>query len=104
MKKINVEDKTHIKQLLYTGNVFAVKGDQYRSFGGFQLWWYDKSHDLCNYCGSYWADIRKKIRHCSLNRAAKILWRHRRSLFLRRKQLHQDSKFIAVAHLENTGQ
>ncbi len=40
MKKISVEDKTQIKQLLYYGNVLGIKDDRYRSFGGFQLWWY----------------------------------------------------------------
>ena len=46
MKKIDVEDKTQIKQLLYTGNVFGLRNDQFRSFGGFQLWWYDKQFDV----------------------------------------------------------
>lgn len=35
MRKVNVEDKTQIKQLLYTGNVFGLRGDQFRAFGGF---------------------------------------------------------------------
>ncbi|MFC1633730.1 hypothetical protein ACFL5Z_02720 [Planctomycetota bacterium] len=103
MKKINVEDRTQIKQLLYTGNVFAVKDDQYRSFSGCQLWWYDKPHDVCNYCGSHWSVIRRRIQHCSLNRAAKILWHHRGSLFLRSRHLHEDRRLMAVGHLENAG-
>jgi len=103
MKKINVEDRTHIKQLLYSGNVFAVKDDQYRSFGGFQLWWYDKALDVCNCCGSHWSDLRRRIQHCSLNRAARILWHRRRSLFLRRRHWHEDKRLLAAGHFENAG-
>ena len=104
MKKINIEDRTQIKQLLYSGNVFAVKDDQFRSFGGFQLWWYDKPHDICNYCGSHWSDLRRRIRRCSLNRAARILWRRRRSLFLRNRHLHHDRRLVAAGQFENAGQ
>ena len=37
MKKIKVKDKAHIRRLLYAEFVMGIKGDQYRSFGGFQL-------------------------------------------------------------------
>jgi hypothetical protein len=104
MKKISVEDKTQIKQLLYYGNVFGIKDDRYRSFGGFQLWWYDRQLDVCNCCESYWSDVRKRIQRCSLNKAAKILWHNRQSLFLRSKNLPEDRKLITIGNFENAGQ
>ncbi len=104
MKKISVDDKTQIKQLLYMGNVFAVRDDQYRSFGGFQLWWYDKPFDVCRCCESYWSDARKHVRNCSLDRAAKILWHSRVSLFVRSKQLHEDRTLATAGHCQNVGQ
>ena len=104
MKKVSVEDKTQIKRLLYNGNVFGLRGDQFRSFGGFQLWWYDRQLDVCNRCGSHWADARRQIQQCSLNRAASILWHNRRSLFLRHRQLNEDERLMAVGHNTYAGQ
>ena len=100
MRKISVEDKTQIKQFLYYGYVLGVKDDQYKSFGGFQLWWYDKQLDVCNCCQSHWSDGRKRIHHYSLNRAASVLWHSRRSLFVRSKQLHDDKRLHSVGHYE----
>ena len=100
MKKISVEDKTQIRQFLYYGYVFGIKDDRYKSFGGFQLWWYDKQLDVCNRCESHWSDGRKRIRHCSLNAAANILWHKRRSLYVRSKQLHDDIRLQSVGHYE----
>jgi hypothetical protein len=99
MKKIDVEDKFQIKQLLYANCVLGVKENCYRSFGGFQLWWYDKQHDICSCCASGWSDFRKKVTHHSLDEAAKILWRSRNSLFLRDKRLSEDKKFVNTGHL-----
>jgi len=104
MKKFSVEDKTQIKRLLYNGNVFGLRGDQYRSFGGFQLWWYDRQRDVCNRCESHWTDTRRKVLQCSLNRAASILWHNRRSLFLRHRQLQEDQRLMAVGHDTYAGQ
>lgn len=53
MKKIDVEGKFQIKQLVYSDCVLGTKGNQYSSFGGFQLWWYDKQRDICNCCQSH---------------------------------------------------
>jgi len=103
MKKISVNDKTQIKQLLYMGSVFAIRDDQYRSFGGCQLWWYDKPFDVCRSCQSYWSDARKQVRNCSLDRAARILWHNRVALFVRHKQLHEDRRLAIVGHSENLG-
>jgi hypothetical protein len=100
MKKISVEDKTQIKQFLYYGYVFGIKDDRYKSFGGFQLWWYDKQLDICNRCESHWSDRRKRIHRCTLNAAANILWHNRRSLYLRSKQLNHDKRLKAVGHYE----
>ena len=100
MRKISVEDKNQIKQLLYYGNVLGIKGDRYRAFGGFQLWWYNKQFDVCNYCESHWSDGRKRIQRCSLDRAANILWHNRRSLYRRRKQLTEDKRLMSVSSHE----
>ena len=104
MKKIDIEDKLKIKQLLYTGAVLGVKNDRFRSFGGFQLWWYDRPHDVCYCCESHWTDFRKKIRDYSLNTAAKILWRNRNRLFVRRKHLPEDQKLMTMGHFHSLRQ
>jgi len=97
MKRIGVEDKSQIKQLLYTQCVLGVKDDQYHSFNGFQLWWYDKQRDVCNCCQSNWTNVRKKVERHSLDKAAKILWHRRNSLFIRNKNLFEDRKLLALA-------
>jgi hypothetical protein len=101
MKKIDVQDKSQIKQLLYSNCVLAIKNDQCRSFGGFQLWWYDKRRDVCNCCESYWSDLRKRLAQYSLNQAARILWRKRACLFVRGKRLAEDRKLETVRHFYN---
>jgi len=98
MKRIGVADKSQIKQLLYTECVLGVKDDQYHSFNGFQLWWYDKQRDVCNCCQSHWTNLRKKVERHSLDKAAKILWHKRNSLFLRKRNLFEDRKLMALAH------
>jgi len=101
MKKIDVEDKFQIKQLLYSDCVLGVKNHRYRSFGGFALWWYDKQRDICSCCESGWSDLGRKVVHHSLDKAAKILWRYRRYLFLRGKRLSQGRKPINIGHFYN---
>ena len=103
MKKLKVEDKAQIKQLLYGEFVLGIKGEQYRAFGGFQLWWFDKQRGVCDCCESRWSDPRKKLSHYSLDKAAKILWRHRDSLYIRTKHLSEDKKLEILEHLEDTG-
>jgi len=100
MKKISVEDKNQIKQFLYNGSVFGIKGDRFRAFGGFQLWWYDKQLDVCNCCESYWFDGRKRIQHYSLDRTANVLWHNRQSLYVRSKHLPDDKRLMAAGHFE----
>ena len=90
MKQIDIDDKNRIKQLLYSDYVFGIKDSCCRSFGGFQLWWYDKRKDICNCCQSSWVDLRRRVKQHSLDNAAKILWRNRHSLFLRSRHLSQD--------------
>ena len=104
MKKINVVNKAHIKQLLYLGNVLGIKDDQFRSFGGFQLWWYDKQLDICDCCESRWTDVRKRVHHFSLDKAAKILWHNRNSLFIRSKHLPEDRRLATIGQIENFAQ
>lgn len=104
MRKVSVDNRRQIKQLLYAGNVFGLRGDQFRAFGGFQLWWYDKQLDVCNRCESHWVDVRRKVQQCSLSRAASILWHNRRSLFLRHKHLCEDKRLMVVGHSAHAGQ
>ena len=101
MKKIEVKDKAHIKQLLYLEWVFGVKDDPYKSFGGFQLWWFDKQRGVCDCCESHWTDRRKKLAHYSLDKAAKILWRHRDSLYVRKKHVSEDKRIQTLERLED---
>ena len=101
MRKIDVEDKFQIKQLLYSDCVLGIKDNRYRSFGGFQPWWYDKQRDICNCCQSYWSSVRKNVECHSLDKAAKILWRKRNSLFLRTKHLSEDKRLMTVGHFQN---
>lgn len=90
MKQISVADKTHIKQLLYSNLVLGVKDDKYRSFGGFQLWWYERDRNACSCCWSAWSDRRKRVEHYSLDKAAKMLWHSRKHLYVRSRQLIED--------------
>ena len=101
MKPIEVKDRTHIKQLLYAEHVFAIKGDQFRGFGGFQLWWYDRHRGWCDSCDSHWSDPRKHVTHHSLDEAAKTLWHHRKSLYVRTKHVDEDPCIQALEHLED---
>ena len=98
MHKIEVKDKIQIKQLLYSEMVLGIKGDQYSSFGGFQLWWYDKQHGVCDCGESHWSDSRIKILHYDLDKAAKILWHNRNCLFVRRKHVSDDKKLQILEH------
>jgi hypothetical protein len=104
MKKIQVKDKSHIRQLLYTECVLGIKDNQYKGFGGFQLWWYDKKRGVCDCCESHWLDHRKKLVHYKLDKAAKILWRHRDSLYVRSKHVSEDSGILTIEHLEDAKQ
>jgi hypothetical protein len=101
MKRVTVNDKWDIKKLLYSDCVLGVRDDSCQSFGGFELWWYDKQHDTCHFCHARWSDLRRKIDRCSLDRAARRLWRKRNALFLRGKQHRQDPKIQTLTLLCN---
>ena len=73
MKRINVSDRVQIKQLLYCDGVLAVKDDACPAFDGFELWWYDKKHDICQCCRSRWSDLRKHVEKYTLDHAASIV-------------------------------
>jgi len=97
MKRIAVDNKTHIKQLLYCDYVLGIRDDSCQSFGGFQLWWYDKEHDTCHCCQSRWVDLRKRVEQYSLDKAAGVLWHKRNALFLRGRHFSQDKKLTTLA-------
>jgi len=101
MKRITVNDKWQIKQLLYGDGVLGIRDDSCHAFGGFQLWWYDKRHDVCRCCRSRWSDFRRRVEEHSLDRAAAILWHNRNGLFLRGKQFSQDRKLLLMAQFCN---
>jgi len=92
MKRVTVNDKWDIKQLLYSECVLGVRDDSCQSFGGFQLWWYDKQHDTCRCCRARWSDLRRRVEQYSLDRAARRLWKKRNALFLRNKHHGEDRK------------
>ena len=104
MRRIQARDKEHIRKLLYDECVLGIKGDQYKGFGGFQLWWYDNERGVCDCCESRWSDPRKRIAHYKMDRAVKILWRHRDSLFMRIKHVSEDSGILNLEHLEDVKQ
>ncbi len=104
MKKIQIRDKTQIKQLLYAEWVLGIKDDNYRSFGGFQLWWFDKRRGVCDCCESRWSDPRKRLAHYTIDKAAKILWHNRHRLYVRTKHVSEDKKLQILEHLEDVRQ
>ena len=86
MRKIKVSSKDQIKELLYDGFVLGVKDDRFRSFGGFQRWFYDREHSVCRSCATDWTDL-KRTENYSLNKAAKRLWHNHKSLFVYTKSI-----------------
>ncbi len=90
MRQITVNDKQQIKELLYRDRVLGIRDSSCYAFGGFELWWYDKEHDVCRCCRSRWTDLRRRVEAHSLDRAAGLLWHNRATLFLRRKVLSED--------------
>ncbi len=101
MKRITVSDKRQIKQLLYCEGVLGVKDDACPAFDGFELWWYDRQHDVCRCCRSRWSDLRRQVEGHSLDDAAAILWQSRNALFLRDRHLSEDHKLLHLNHLCN---
>jgi hypothetical protein len=101
MKRITVNDRQQIKQLLYGEGVLGVKNTTCPTFDGFELWWYDKQHDICRCCRSRWSDLKRQIEGHSLDHAAAILWQRRNALFLRDRQLSNDPKLLRLNHLCN---
>ena len=67
MKRITVGDRRQIKQLLYGEGVLGVKDDTCPAFDGFELWWYDKRHDICRCCRSRWSDLKRQVEGHSLD-------------------------------------
>lgn len=96
MRRIDVKDRLQIKQLLYCDCVLGVKDSQYQSFDGFQLWWYDKQHGVCRTCKAQWSITRQFLERCSLDKAAEVLWRKRRSLFIRARRVSQDRQLTTM--------
>ena len=101
MKRITVNDRWQIKRLLYCDSVLGVKDENCQAFGGFQLWWYDRQHDVCHSCQSRWADLKRQISQCSLDQAAEILWRRRDTLFARSRRLSHDRTLLLMTQFCN---
>jgi hypothetical protein len=81
--------------------VLGVRNDTCPAFDGFELWWYDRRHDICRCCRSRWSDLRRQIEGHSLDHAATILWHRRDALFLRDKRLSEDRKLLRLSQLCN---
>jgi len=92
MHRIDVENKLQIKQLLYAGAVLGIKGNQFRAFEGFQLWWYDRKHNICHCAESHWLDTRQRSTPHSFKKTVKILWHNRDSLFMSIKHVSEDKR------------
>ena len=103
MKKIDVLDKMQIKQLLYCERVLGIRDDRFGCFNGFQLWWYDRRNNLCGCRESSWLRGVTRVVYYSLDKAAAILWRHRKALFQRQRLLRHDPKVQMLAQLRRTG-
>ena len=89
MKHVNFTSNDHIKQLLYSGFHIGIKDDSYKSFGGFQRWWYDKGSDRCFSCESHWADRRKRFKCYTLKKGSKLLWSNRDRLYVYTRGLNE---------------
>ena len=82
MRKINIVDKTQIKQILSARGVLGIANGQYQGSGILQLWWHNMEDGVCNCCESRWSDPKRQVEHINLNEAPKTLWRNRSSLYL----------------------
>ena len=82
MRKTDIADKAQIKQMLRARGVLGIANGQTQRSGVLQLWWYNIKDDVCNRCESRWPDTGREIESVSLNKALKILWRNRSSLYL----------------------
>ena len=91
MKKLTVKDKGRIRELLYDGFVLAIKDDKFAG-GGFERWTFDRQTCKCRSCAAFWADRKRKIRNYNLNRATKVLWHHRNSLYIYTKELNENKR------------
>ena len=82
MRKINIADKTQIKQILRARGVLGIANGRYQGTGVLQLWWQNMEDGVCNCCESRWSDSRREVEDINLNEALKTLWRNRSSLYL----------------------
>ncbi len=86
MRQITVNDRTDIKQLLCSDYIVGVRSGTSCALGGFELWWYDREHDICRCRRSLWHDFRRQIEEHTLDHAASLLWHNRGALFLRHRR------------------
>ncbi|MHC4265158.1 MAG: hypothetical protein ACYSUK_04405 [Planctomycetota bacterium] len=93
MQKITVKEKGRIRELLYDGYIIGIKDDKF-SAGGIERWMFDKHTGKCQSCASFWGDRKRKIRTYKLDKAAKILWRHRKSLYIFTKKLTEVERYL----------
>ena len=95
MGQITINDKVDIKQLLCSDYIVGVRSTACYAYGGFELWWYDRQHDVCRCRRSRWSDFRQQIEEHSLDHAASFLWHNRGTLFLRQRRASQDRPFAS---------
>ena len=82
MRKINVADRSQIKQILRARGVLGVADGQQQNSGVLQLWWHNTEDGVCDCCESRRTDPEGEPVHVNLNKALRILWRNRGSLYL----------------------
>ncbi|MHC4758234.1 MAG: hypothetical protein ACYTE8_06230 [Planctomycetota bacterium] len=99
MQRIFVKDKARIRELLYDGYILAIQDDKFAG-GGFERWMFDKQTGKCKSCASFWQARQRKIRVYKLDKAAKILWHHRDSLYIYTKKLTEVEKYLIRDCLE----
>ena len=90
MSQIAINDRTDIKQLLCSDYIVGVRSSSCYAYGGFELWWYDREHDICRCRRSLWHDFRRQIEEHTLDHAASLLWHNRGALFLRHRRLAEN--------------
>ncbi|MHC4293427.1 MAG: hypothetical protein ACYSTX_03960 [Planctomycetota bacterium] len=99
MQRIFVKDKSRIRELLYDGYILGIKDDKFAA-GGIERWMFDKQIGKCQSCAAFWSDRKKKVRTYKLDKAAKILWHHRKSLYIYTKKLTETERFLIRDCLE----
>lgn len=97
MRQVTINDRTDIRQLLCSDYIVGVRSSNSYPFGGFELWWYDREHDVCRCRRSLWHEFRRQVEEHSLDHATNLLWINRGNLFLRHRRPTQEDDLALSA-------